>query len=280
MWRSKPIVITVSAALASFGLVFLLERFALGTEIFSSSSLWYLLIGLAYTQLLEFWCHRVPMHKGIPFLSGIKKDHLTHHRIFHGDHFRSSDLRDLNHISGRWHVFPMLFLLHYTALQFIVPSEFLVAFLAGAVFHYTFFEVTHWFTHVEDNRLDRWIDRVPLLNRVRSYQILHHRLHHETPNVAFNFTPPYAGDLLMAKMPRSFDVTESSESPQPVYDLVLETPSRSLGGTNMVSQEPGWWNRPVIRYGSVIAVGLIALGATYLMYDRMPQKSSLGSSTP
>ena len=162
----------------------------------------FLLLGVVYTQLFEYWYHAVPMHRGLPLLDDIRRNHLEHHRLFHGHHFRTRDPADTWQIPGRWWAFPAIFFVHYALLSSLFETGAVVFFLLGTVSHYLVFEITHWFTHVEDNAFDRFLERIPFLGELRAHQIEHHRIHHEIPVVAFNFNPPYLGDRLTVRMPQ------------------------------------------------------------------------------
>lgn len=268
MRRSKSIVATISAALGSFCLVLFLHREALRADLLSITCLAWLVLGLLYTQLVEFWYHLVPMHRGFRFFDHVKISHQEHHRIFHSANFRTRNVEDLKHVTGRWSVFPAVFILHYLVLRFLLPSPALVAFFAGVALHYAAFELTHWFTHVEDNSFDRWIGRVPVLNRIRETQILHHLIHHEIPTVAFNFNPPFLGDVAMGTMPMMLEGhglaggLGPAPAASPVSAPIEPNP-----------QKPHLWARPAVKYGSAVAVGFVALGVgvAVLAWGRLPR---------
>ncbi len=193
---------TVSAAVLSWLVVAVLEGAGPAGEWRAADIFTWLVLGALYTHFVEYWYHRVPMHKGLRHFRNVKWNHLVHHRVFHGERFKTQDPKAMEHIAGRWHVFPLLFFGHYLVFHWVLRPVSLTAFLGGVVLHYVTFELTHWFTHVEDNAFDRWISRVPVLNRIREIQIFHHWIHHETPDVAFNFNPPFLGDLVMGNLPR------------------------------------------------------------------------------
>lgn len=253
-----PILRTASAALGSFLVVVLVHVESLVAADPSITLAGWFALGLLYTQFFEYWSHRFPMHRRIRFLEGVRFNHLQHHRIFHGERFQVRGGPALSHIPGRYWVFPLLFLLHYAILYPLLEVPALVAFLLGAVVHYLAFEWTHWLTHIEDNAFDRVIARVPLLGPLREYQIEHHRMHHEIPEMAFNFNPPYLGDRLFGNMPAVVEAPQGAlapasfaETPAPV---VIEPPV------------PSRWGRPLVRYGSVAAVGVALLGAAVIAH--------------
>jgi len=95
----------------------------------------------------------------------------------------------------------------------VLSAAALSSFLGGVTTHYLVFEITHWFAHVADNDFDRMIRRIPVLRWMREIQLRHHRLHHETPELDFNFVPPFAMDHLGATYLVPGDCTETSEGP-------------------------------------------------------------------
>jgi hypothetical protein len=167
-------------------------------------------LGVAYVQLVEYSYHRFLMHRGLRFLGSLKRSHVQHHRTFHGDRFCSRKEEDLKNLATRWYLFPATFAFHYLILGAILPSGPLVAFLGGATLHYAIFEITHWFTHVQDNLFDRCLRTIPVLGRLRELQVRHHRRHHETPYLNFNLVPPFLGDhladTLAAEEPKGAEV--------------------------------------------------------------------------
>ena len=116
--------------------------------------------------------------------------------VFHGANFALSKRDDWQYIASPWYIFPILFAIHYVALQMLLPAKLLVLFFGGVVLHYLFFELTHWLTHIEGNRVDELLRRVPLAGTARNYHIRHHRYHHEIPTMDFNFNPPFLGDVI------------------------------------------------------------------------------------
>ena len=156
---------------------------------------WFLL-GIAYTHFFEYGYHRFLMHAGTGRLEFIKRNHLQHHRVFHGANFTSRDREDWRYIASPFYVFPVLFALHYALLRMLLPPKLVVIFFGGVVLHYVFFEATHWLTHIEGNAVDKFLLRVPLLGTARDYHIRHHRYHHEIPTMDFNFNPPFLGDIV------------------------------------------------------------------------------------
>jgi hypothetical protein len=208
----RPIVTTVVVTMVPWlALAYLQDGFSIWPT--SLSLLCWFALGAAYTHVFEYAYHRWFMHGGTRALRFIKKNHWTHHRVFHGEHFDSRDPRALAHVLGQWFLFPTAFLTHFLLLYPLLGAAELSSFLGGVVTHYSLFEVTHWFAHVADNDFDRIVRRVPLLGRMRQTQLRHHRIHHETPEVNFNFVPPFAMDLFEETFFVPGDCTETSTGP-------------------------------------------------------------------
>jgi hypothetical protein len=179
----------VAAALGAYGVFLALAK---------PAELWrpgWFLAGFAYTQLFEYFLHRVLMHRGVPGLEFIRKQHLEHHRIFSGERQQSRDPQDLRFVTTAWYAFPLLLALHWLAFVQALPASLAPAFFLGVTVHFLAYEMLHWLTHVEDNAFDKLVAGLPVVNAVRQRQIRHHHLHHARPVVNFNFTPPYGGDL-------------------------------------------------------------------------------------
>lgn len=254
-----PILKTVAAAFSVLVAASALRFDLLAETTLSAPVLLSFLLGLFYTQLFEFWAHRIPMHRRVRYLEDVRRNHLEHHAVFHGDNFRTRRPEDLRHIAGRWWVFPVLFGLHYFPAVALLPFDAATAFLCGCVLHYVAFEVTHWLTHVEDNAVDRILQRVPVLGGIRSFQIEHHRAHHEVPLVAFNFNPPYLGDRLARSMGRPVALPPA---PAPLLPLVLPAPAPVLLKRRFLSQQ-------IVRCGAAAAVGVVALGLVVFAHGRL-----------
>jgi len=225
-------------------------------------ALWFL-AGMVYTNLFEYWVHRFPMHRGLPLLRNVRRNHIEHHRVFHGRNFRTKDPEDLPHISGRFWIFPVLFAGHYALLAPFLAVDAALAFLFASLLHYLAFEITHWLTHLEDNAVDRVLSRIPLVSSIRAYQIEHHRIHHQTPIAAFNFNPPYLGDALVRLPTRSFGEPGRSpegegrrSSPRPVRDPAPVLARRRLPA------------RPVVLYGTALVLGVVSLGIAAIAHTR------------
>jgi hypothetical protein len=190
------------------------------------------------------------MHRGFPMLRHVRWHHVQHHRIFHGSNFRTAQPGDLAHIPGRPWIFPLLLGAHYLVLTAILPLGASMAFLLASLLHYVGFEISHWLTHLEGNVVDRALARVPLLAGIRARQIEHHRLHHEAPVEAFNFNPPYLGDVLFSKKRASRPVL----APVPVAAPVLASRRTTA--------------RPAVLFGTAIVLGAVALGIAAFQHSR------------
>src|SRR5215470_12778686 len=66
--------------------------------------------GALYTNLFEHIWHRYAMHGRRP-----DPRHATHHRLFYGERFQTSDAAALREIVTGWYVFPLLLTVHYAA---------------------------------------------------------------------------------------------------------------------------------------------------------------------
>jgi len=217
MWTSKPLFDTLAGAWAPWFMI-------LGLHIFldipvTDGLIWTpvaFLAGFFYTQMFEYVYHRFPMHinpRGTGSLSRIheiiRNSHIEHHRAFPRSRF-TMDQTTLGYSSHqemggikqpmnelvvmRWWAYPVLFGLHYLPMILFLPGGFVVMFLLGTVVHYNIFETSHWYTHVSPNWLNPFLAKIPIVGYIRRRNIEIHRQHHETPNINFNFTPPYAGD--------------------------------------------------------------------------------------
>jgi hypothetical protein len=111
---------------------------------------------------------------------------------------------------------------------------------------------------VEGNAVDRALARVPVLAGIRARQIEHHRRHHEIPIEAFNFNPPYLGDVLFGRRV----VPRPTLAPAPVLAAV----SPPVSAPAPVSRRPT--SRPVVLYGTAIALGVVALGIAVFQHSR------------
>jgi hypothetical protein len=167
-------------------------------DLFSPAAIGCMLAGVFYTHLFEYFYHLQMMHRVIRFgrWRFHDKRHLAHHRLFLGDEFQTRRPEKLADVTTSWYTFPALFLLHSTIFHGLFGPHWAPAFFLGVSMQFLVYEISHWLTHLEDNAFDRWARGVPLLGKLRQRQIEHHRQHHVTPDVNFNFTPPYAGDRL------------------------------------------------------------------------------------
>ena len=267
--RHRPILLTVGAASASFLALGALRYDELAGSLGATSGLWFL-AGALYANLFEHWVHRFPMHQGFPMLRNVRWHHIEHHRIFHGSNFRTARPGDLAHIPGRPWIFPILLGAHYALLTAILPLGAAMAFLLASLLHYLGFEISHWLTHLDGNAVDRALARVPLLAGIRAHQIEHHRLHHETPNEAFNFNPPYLGDVLLGRKRASRPGRAPAPVPAPLLGPVLAPAIAPVLATRRAMA------RPVVLFGTAIVLGAVALGIAAFQHSR----TMAGASSP
>lgn len=265
-----PIIQTTAAAIGALLMVVAAEAPA-GLHL-GAPELLAFVAGLLYTQLFEHAAHRFPMHRRIRFLEGVRMNHLKHHRLFNGARFETRRTEDAAHIPGRWWIFPVLLAAHYAALAPVLADSALVGFLAAATLHYVVFEVSHWFTHIEDNAFDRALETVPFLGALRARQIEHHRLHHEVPEIAFNFNPPYLGDRLTRRMPRhaaglGFRFPPLPE-PASASASAMLLPGAVTAPLASARAALGFWQRPAVRTASAVAAGVVGvavIGAAFFL---------------
>jgi len=194
--------------------------------------------------------------------------------MFHGKSFQTRDATLLEHIPGRYWAFPLLFLLHYAVLVWILAPAACLAFLLGTVLHYLAFEISHWLTHIEDNVVDRAIARLPWLGALRHRQIEHHRIHHEVPEYAFNFNPPYLGDRLAARMPPTEEPARLRPSGYDGVNPPLVVASSRVAAPASVPL----WRRPWLRYGSVAAASVTLVGAVVLAHGLWAHHKNIAHS--
>lgn len=242
--RHGPILRTTCAATIAFFAFAALCVDDLTLPLRPELALWFL-AGILYTNLFEYWVHRFPMHRGLPLLRHVRRNHIEHHRIFHRGNFRTTNPSDLDHISGRFWIFPVLFAGHYVLVTAFLPIGAALAFLSASFLHYLLFEISHWLTHLEDNAVDRVLSRIPIVASTRAHQIEHHRIHHQTPIAAFNFNPPYLGDA-----------------------LVRRTTARSVIEAAPVLARRRLPARRVVLYGTALVLGVVALGIAAIAHTR------------
>jgi hypothetical protein len=250
MVRQGPILRTLCAASLTFLVLAALRFQELGLSLTPAVALSFV-AGILYTNLFEYWVHRYPMHRGLPLVRHVRRNHIEHHRVFHGKNFRTRNPEDLAHISGRFWIFPLLLTGHYALTTAFFPIEAAMAFLFACLLHYVTFELTHWLTHLEDNVVDRALSRIPVVASIRAYQIEHHRLHHQTPLAAFNFNPPYLGDVLFRRT-----VPRPVPAPPP-------SPASALARSQFRS-------RPLLLYGTALVLGVAALGIAVMSQIKPP----------
>jgi hypothetical protein len=186
---ARPLVVTTAWAVSAYVFAVALHLFAGGVVEVSIRAVGACVAGALYTNLFEHAWHRYAMHSRRP-----DRRHATHHSIFYDTRFQTSDPEALREIVTSWYIFPALLVTHYSVFAAVFGAALAPMFFLGVLLHFVGYEVTHWYTHVADNSFDRYISRIPVLRRLRSVQIHHHRLHHANPTINFNFNPPYAGD--------------------------------------------------------------------------------------
>lgn len=195
MRRHGPLFKIILATLASFVALAAL-RLSLGEFGAPTLPVLPLLLGVLWGHLFEYGWHRVALHQDVRWFRKFRERHLRHHARLHGEHFTARGREDLEVIATSWLSFPTGLAVHFLVLLGLTSGAALVAFLGGCCLHYLFFEVNHWFMHVENSELDALIGGIPGLRELRHAQIAHHAAHHERPNANFSFTAPFLGDHL------------------------------------------------------------------------------------
>lgn len=173
-------------------------------------------LAFIYTNLMEYWGHRGPMHNRRKWLGGVYRRHtLRHHRFFRSDAMAYGDSRDFHAV-----LFPPV-LVTFFLLVTVVPSALLLAWLFGAnvawlyvaaVFAYFLnYELLHFAYHMrEDSRVGR-LPGMALLRRL-------HTLHHDPRLMGkynFNITYPI-GDWLFGTLYRPQAAREQAATRSPL----------------------------------------------------------------
>lgn len=151
---------------------------------------------LLYANLVEYWGHRVPMHRRVRGLGLLFRRHTgQHHRFFTDRRMAFDDARDFKAV-----LFPPVMIAFFIG-GFAVPMWLLLHWLAGAdvawlavatgMAYYLNYEWLHFAYHCPD---DSAIARLPGVRRLRRG----HRRHHDPARMTrcnFNITYP-VGDWL------------------------------------------------------------------------------------
>lgn len=185
----------VLSAIIPYATMLIFEKLFIikSSDSFLKLASWFFL-GYFYTNFFEWWYHNYWLHK---WRTSLRIKHAYHHAKLHGEYFRTRDPERLMATSTTWYIFPILFFAHYFVFVMLLGHKNSVAFFSGIFFHFTFtYEISHWFTHVGNNTIDKFIEKIPLINILRAAQIEHHRTHHVEYLINFNFSPPYAGDKI------------------------------------------------------------------------------------
>ena len=144
-----------------------------------------------YANLVEYWGHRIPMHRPVPGLGLIYRRHAgQHHRFFTMEAMALDGWGDLKAV-----LFPPILISFFFTL-FAVPVGALLAWLFTANVAYLFvitalgyflnYEILHLLYHLPDGHP---LGRLPLVSTLRR---LHHR-HHDPELMTkrnFNITYP------------------------------------------------------------------------------------------
>ena len=133
-------------------------------------------VAFLYSNFMEYWAHRVPLHVPTPGIKQAYKAHgIQHHRFYTQDHMASDTPRD-------WHVV----LFHPASyLAFIAflggPAGLVIwailgasaawAFLAVALIYFLTYEWMHLIYHLPETSP---LGRVPGMARLREHHLRHH----------------------------------------------------------------------------------------------------------
>jgi len=159
----------------------------------SAFSIFWIILGMLYTNAFEYGYHRVLLHTRVPclsFLGYMWLDHLEHHYAF-SEKSTSRDPKDFENILTSWYVFALLLFFHYSVALFVMPHVSISSFFAGVTFQFlVLYQVNHWFTHVTDSWYDKALEKVMLIGTLRILQKEHHWDHHKRPDGKYSFGPP------------------------------------------------------------------------------------------
>lgn len=150
-----------------------------------------IIFGIFYSMTLEYAYHKVVLHGNNEYFGPA---HREHHRKYRGNNLRvrKEDATDINESS---HVFPLAWLCQWAVLDIIFGSVPAI-FVSTICVYYIWYEISHWATHVVDNPIDKFMDRIPGVREVWLAQRVHHLEHHTNPMTNYNFTWPFIGDKL------------------------------------------------------------------------------------
>lgn len=140
--------------------------------------MWYhilfILGSIIFSNFVEYFLHRFPMHR-LTFLKGIYKLHTSvHHRYF------TSELMNIESKEDIFHVSTSIKIICLFIGSIVLPISFLISLLSlnlGILFfivamsYYLVYELTHLYCHLPP---DRWWGNIPYLRSCRR----RHRRHH------------------------------------------------------------------------------------------------------
>jgi hypothetical protein len=161
-------------------------------------------------NLVEYWAHRIPMHRSVPGLGVVYRRHtLEHHFYFTHEAMQIEDHRDIKAL-----LFPpelLIFFLIAMAVPLAVGVGAIfgqnsgLIFLSTAMGYYFNYEIFHFMFHLpEDSTLGRW--------RWLRYVKVTHQTHHDLSKMTrynFNVTYPIA-DFVFGTLNR--DVSSSTKA--------------------------------------------------------------------
>ncbi len=155
---------------------------------------------ILYANMVEYWGHRMAMHRLVPGLALVYRRHAgQHHRFFTDRAMALEGERDFKAV-----LFPPI-LVSFFLIAFALPAGWLVAvlttpntaylFVATALAYFLNYELLHLAYHVPDGH---WLARVAGVATLRR---LHHSHHDPTLMASRNFNITYPiGDFLFGTL--------------------------------------------------------------------------------
>jgi sterol desaturase/sphingolipid hydroxylase (fatty acid hydroxylase superfamily) len=165
-------------------------------QAFAWPNAWVVPATLVLASFVEYWAHRVPMHRRVPGLSAVFDRHTRRHHRY----FTVSASRFHAHHDGHAVFFPTVLLVFFGAIcallgslvALLTSTAVAVAFVATSIAYYLLYETLHFAYHCPT----RWrLGRLPIV-RVLAH---HHRTHHAKRNMGrrnFNLVLPLFDWLL------------------------------------------------------------------------------------
>lgn len=143
---------------------------------FTWKHLLFILGSIVFSNFVEYFLHRFPMHN-LTFLKGIYRMHTgVHHRFFTSELMHIESKEDIFHVSTSIKViclFVCSIILPISFLIGLLSSSFGILFFITAMSYYLVYELTHLYCHLPP---DRWWGNIPYFRSCRR----RHRRHHNS----------------------------------------------------------------------------------------------------